>query len=191
MVKMQLQRIQGELARPHRQEQTPRLGDGVPPLNGVPVNPTAAALLTTSSASPGDQQFPTTQAPTPTAPADLGPQIRELQMQESKVGPSQPMDPLDFLTFSYKSLARADEAVSLQNGSGDSLTIFRNAFEGFVGKRVGNGPGKDIFDNGPQKRRRLCTTDDALLNAMLLSSDGEPDAFMASYGDWAEQIPAV
>ncbi|KAG0274249.1 mediator complex subunit [Linnemannia gamsii] len=192
LVKMQLQRIQGELARPHRQEQTPRLGDGVAPLNGSSVNPAAAVLLTTSSASPADQQFSATQAATtPTAPADLGPQIRELQMQESKVGPSQPMDPLDFLTFSYKSLGRVDETVPLQNGSGDTLTIFRNAFEGFVGKRVGNGPGKDMFDNGPQKRRRLHTTDDALLNAMLLSSDGEPDAFMASYGDWAEQIPAV
>lgn len=188
---MQLQRIQGELARPHRQEQTPRLGDGVPPLNGTLANPAAAALLTTSSASPGDQPFPATLAPTPAASADLGPQIRELQIQESKVGPSQPMDPLDFLTFSYKTLTRADEAAPLQNGTGDSLAILRNAFEGFVGKRIGNGLGKDMFDNGPQKRRRLHTSDDALLSAMLLSSDGEPDAFMASYGDWAEQIPAV
>ncbi|KAF8927184.1 hypothetical protein BGZ47_002297 [Haplosporangium gracile] len=191
VVKMQLQRIQGELAKPHRQEQTPRLGDGVLPSNGATGNTGASTLLTATSVSPGDHQLSGTSAPTQTATADLGPQIRELQMQVNKVGPSQPMDPLDFLTFSYKSLARVDEAGPLRDGAGESLPIFRNAFEGFVGKRVGNGPGKDMFGDGPQKRRRVGTTDAALLSAMLLSRDGEPDAFMASYGDWAQHIPAL
>lgn len=169
----------------------PRLGDGVPSSNGVAGNQGASTVLTTATVSPGDHQFSGTSAPTQTAAADLGPQIRELQMQENKVGPSQPSDPLEFLTVSYKSLARVDDAGPLQDGAGDSSPIFRNAFEGFVGKRVGNGPGKDMFGDGSQKRRRVSTTDGTLLSAMLLCRNGEPDAFMASYGDWAQHIPAL
>lgn len=169
----------------------PRLGDGVPSSNGVAGNQGASSVLTTATVSPGDHQFSGTSAPTQTAAADLGPQIRELQMQENKVGPSQPSDPLEFLTVSYKSLARVDDAGPLQDGAGDSSPIFRNAFEGFVGKRVGNGPGKDMFGDGSQKRRRVSTTDGTLLSAMLLCRNGEPDAFMASYGDWAQHIPAL
>ncbi|KAF9103872.1 hypothetical protein BGX29_002819 [Mortierella sp. GBA35] len=193
LVKMQLQRIQAELAKPHRQKQAPRLGDGVLPPSTVPGTPVSAATLTPNSISAANQPLPGAQIPAPTLPADLGPQIRELQMQENKIGSSQPMDPLDFLTFSYKTLARVDDAASIQDESGtmDSSLILRNAFEGFVGKRVGNGPGKDAYDEGPQKRRKLEMKDDDMMDMMLLSNDGHPDAFMASYGDWAQQIPAL
>ncbi|KAF9119726.1 mediator complex subunit [Mortierella sp. GBA39] len=90
MVKAQLQRIQAELTKPHRQEQMPRLGD-VPPSNGISGNPGASTLPTTTAVSPSDHQLSGTSAPTQAAAADLGPQIRELQMQENKVGPIWPV----------------------------------------------------------------------------------------------------
>ncbi|KAG0250708.1 hypothetical protein BGZ95_007119, partial [Linnemannia exigua] len=191
LVKMQLQRIQGELAKPHRQEQAPRLGDGVSPMNGTTGNPTTTSPLPISTVSTANQQLSSTPMPVQPTAADLGPQIRELQLQEIKISPSQPMEPLDFLTLSYKSLARVNEAGIVEDGMPDPSLVLRSAFEGFVGKRIGNGLGKDMYDEAPQKRRKVDMADADLLNAMLLSSDGQPDAFMASYGDWAHQIPAL
>ncbi|KAF9908594.1 hypothetical protein EC991_009739 [Linnemannia zychae] len=191
MVKMQLQRIQGELAKPHRQEQAPRLGDGVSSSNVASGNPAITGPPPISSVSHTNAQLSTVQAPVQPIAVDLGPQILELQLQENKTGPSQPMEPLDFLTFSYKSLARVNEVGLVQDGTTPSSLVLRNAFEGFVGKRVGNGPGKDMYDEGTQKRRKVNMTDADLLNSMLLSSDSQPDAFMASYGDWAQQIATI
>ncbi|KAF9914419.1 hypothetical protein FBU30_002565, partial [Linnemannia zychae] len=187
LVRMQLQQIQAELAKPYRQEQLPRLGEGLISTIEPAGNSVSTAASLQANVPSTNQLFSISQA---TAPTDLGPQIRELQMQDIKVGPSQPMDPLDFLTFSYKSLTRVEDEGIGQVIPIESSLVLRNSIEGFVGKRIGNGPGKDMYDYESQKRRKVELKDDDLVNAMHLTSDGQPDAFMASYGDWAQQIPA-
>ncbi|KAF9189602.1 hypothetical protein BGZ51_009421 [Haplosporangium sp. Z 767] len=202
LAKMQLQKIQSELAKPHRQEQVPRLGDGLP-INGKVTAtgplmnsvPTAAGAVNTTGAL--QQSTQAAQAVPPLVAPEVAPHmthIKELQeLQEAKLAAVQPMDPLEFLTSMYKTMHRVDETgnVSDESAARDSIFILHNAFEGFVGKRIGNGPGKDMYDERPLKRTKREVTDEEVVELSLMNPDGSPDAFLASFQDWAQAIETV
>ncbi|KAG0248527.1 hypothetical protein BG011_010178 [Mortierella polycephala] len=202
LAKMQLQRIQSELAKPHRQEQAPRFGDGLPvngkvTATGPLMNSVSTAAGAVNSAAALQQSTQATQAVPPIVAPEVAPHmthIKELQeLQEAKMASVQPMDPLEFLTSMYKTVHRVDETgiVSDENAARDSIFILHNAFEGFVGKRIGNGPGKDMYDERPLKRTKREVTDEEVVELSLMNPDGTPDAFLASFQDWAQAIETV
>ncbi|KAF9080588.1 hypothetical protein BGX27_005357, partial [Mortierella sp. AM989] len=195
MVKMQMQKLQAELAKPYRQEQAPRAIPTSSMLSspGTIVAQAAAATapVSVNSAAPSQTSQSVKQ---PSVAAELAPQIKELQqIQETKVTPVPPVEPLEFLTLTYKTLVGTDESGSFNDEvvTRESLFMLHNAFEGFVGKRVGNGPGKDLYDEGTRKRSKLVLKDEILADMLLRNEDGHPDAYMASYIDWGQEVKTV
>ncbi|KAG9321559.1 hypothetical protein KVV02_008204 [Mortierella alpina] len=199
LAKMHLQKIQSELAKPHRQEQAPRWGAGVipgntnlsPVMSGTSTSqPLAGLVHPTTTAQQGAPQGLQTKL----LPMEVTPQIKALQqVHENKVQPVPQVDPLEFLTSTYKTLNRMDEhgAVGDEVVARESMFMLHNTFEGFVGKRIGNGPGRDVHDEGPRKRVKRDLEDEAIAEHLLLNEDGRPDALMASYIDWADGIEAA
>ncbi|KAF9945287.1 hypothetical protein BGZ70_003910, partial [Mortierella alpina] len=194
LAKMHLQKIQSELAKPHRQEQAPRWGAGVIPGN-TSLSPVMSVTSTSQPLAGLTAQQGVQQGLQPKMLSmEVTPQIKALQqVHENKVQPVQPMDPLEFLTSTYKTLNRMDEhgAVGDEVVAKESMFMLHNTFEGFVGKRIGNGPGKDVYDEGPRKRVKRDLEDEAIAELLLLNEDGRPDALMASYIDWADGIEAA
>ncbi|KAF9994888.1 hypothetical protein BGZ80_007661, partial [Entomortierella chlamydospora] len=192
VVKMQMHKLQAELAKPYRQEQMPQAisANNVQSLSPGAVASQAAVASTPLSASSTALVQPSQPMPQPAIIAELAPQIKELQQVETKMAPPQPVEPLEFLALTYKTLVGADDAGSFNDEvvARESLFMLHNAFEGFVGKRVGNGPGQDVYDEGPRKRPRPPLKDETLADLLLCNEDGHPDAFMASYIDWAQEI---
>ncbi|KAF8915470.1 hypothetical protein BGZ58_005470, partial [Dissophora ornata] len=225
--KVQLHKIQAELARPHRQQEMPRLGLGVI-ANGVLASaPGAIAAAAAAAAAGAGSQPPATiaalqqhQQQVPAAAqlqiisqqqqssaavsAELVPHIKELQQiqevaaaaaNKTVLGMQQPsVEPLELLTMGYKTLIGVDETGVFGDEvvTRESMFMLHNTFEGFVGKRVGNGPGKDMYDEGPMKKRtRRELKDEAIADELLWNDDGQPDAFIASYVDWAQEIETV
>ncbi|KAG0022501.1 hypothetical protein BGZ81_008525 [Podila clonocystis] len=173
-VRMQLQRIQSELVKPHRQEQA-RAAQGA--IGSGPAVTTASPPVPPVSTGESEKSE--------------APQIKELHIQETRtVAPSQLLDPLEILTASYKTLVGVNDAGTLRDEgvAREGAFMLHNAFEGFVGKRVGNGPGKDMYEERAPKRQRRELKDDAIADLLLWNDDGQPDAFIASYGDWATKL---
>lgn len=178
-VRMQLQRIQSELIKPHRQEQA-RAAQVVQVAN--------RSGLGVATASP-----PVPPVSTGESEKSEASQIKELHVQETRtVAPSQLLDPLEILTASYKTLVGMNDVGALRDEgvAREGAFMLHNAFEGFVGKRVGNGPGKDMYEERAPKRQRRELKDDAIADLLLWNDDGQPDAFIASYGDWATKLLA-
>lgn len=173
-VRMQLQRIQSELIKPHRQEQA-RAAQGA----NAPSPAVATASPLVPLVSTGENE------------KSEVPQVKELHVQETRtVAPSQLLDPLEILTASYKTLVGVNDAGALRDEgvAREGAFMLHNAFEGFVGKRVGNGPGKDMYEERAPKRQRRELKDDAIADLLLWNDDGQPDAYIASYGDWATKL---
>ncbi|KAG0241236.1 AT rich interactive domain 5A (MRF1-like) [Actinomortierella wolfii] len=245
-LKLQLQRVQVELAKPHRQEQQPRFGAAVQ--QGI--NAAAAAITSAAAATGGDAATaaavtggttPATQAATnppaaslpavasvggvttatansitaatvatSTAAVEMTPQMKELQFiqqQHHKPVIPQLMEPLEYLASAYTNLTKLDSHLPQDpHIARGAQFMLNNVFEGFVGKRVGNGPGKDIYDLGPRAAKRQRTTgggtgmqgtttakqssySDTMVAEELLSKDwGLADASISSFLDWAGEV---
>jgi hypothetical protein len=190
-VKLQIQKIHAELAKQHRQEQAPRLGAGHVSVVGT----TPGASTTVPSVTQVNGITVTTTAqqsmqhrPPPLMPVDQVPQIKEIQ--DPKAAPPQPSDPLDFVTLSYKTLVRVDDAGNVNDEvvTHESTFMLHNTFEGFVGKRVGNGPSKDMYDEGSRKRSRRELNDNVVVDMLLCNAEGHSDPYMASFVNWAQEV---
>lgn len=197
-VKLQLHKIQAELAKQHRQEQAPRLGVGLIPSGGtLPTSP-GLSMAASSTSTIGNVSINTVQQASqlrhlPVTHTDHMPQIKDLQMQDPKAIPApQPSEPLEFLTQAYKTLSRVDDAgnVNDETVTHESAFMLHNAFEGFVGKRVGNGLGKDMYDESSRKRSRTDLGDDMVIEMLLCNAEGRSNPFMASFMDWGQEIQA-
>ncbi|KAF9168792.1 AT rich interactive domain 5A (MRF1-like) [Actinomortierella ambigua] len=271
-LKLQLQRVQVELAKPHRQEQQPRFGAAVqhginmaaaaitlaaaaaaaaatgggeatgaalvagaiPPvttatatMQGVAVAPMTPSPATTSSGATPPVAMSsvaaaaaTTTATTAPPASDMTPQLKELQfIQQQHHKPVIPhlMEPLEYLASAYTNLTKLDDhhtqqqQQQQQQQAPQDASIARgaqfmlnNVFEGFVGKRVGNGPGKDMYDLDPRtarkrqrmmdgaggaKAQRTTSYSDTKVAEELLSKDwGLADASISSFLDWAGEV---
>lgn len=160
-MKLHIQKVQGELAKQHRQEQVPRLVPNTVPLPQQLLPPRHPAVM----------------------PA-------ELPAQDPKA--ISHSDPHEFLTLTYKNLVRVADSGNVNDEvvTHESAFMLHNTFEGFVGKRIGNGMGKDVYDEGPLKRSRRELRDDAVMNRLLCNAEGHSDPYMASYVDWAQEVQA-
>jgi len=193
-VKMQLQKIQTELSKSHRQEPPSRLGVGT----GTSTAPNLALPATGGLLGPPfipNQQI-SAQQPTATLNAtdmikpEVAPQLKDLQSTQEMKLHVQPVEPLEFLATAYKSLVGLDEIGELQDEgvAQESLFILHNTFEGFVGKRAGNGPGKDVYGENPLVQPNPEQHDVAVADMLLWDIDGQPDVLVASFVDWAQDI---